>query len=232
MCGFLTASNTNLKFRAWQKPNSQFCIWGEYLNQSLRLWSPFIIKLLWVFNGKFRIWSISLWRGRCNLQQKACTYFESYTLLYTTQGALEEGAIENGEGVEELFVSCRSVLSAFGLGMASLRGLLCECPICSELKCCNYVRLSHVVTPHKPLIKENSTYPVRNPSCCCGQRLRQLLCVLPCTVKLHVSWMRGYFVQARVAFNTQRTLNFSRGPARVNSDKRHGPKSSDSAQMK
>ena len=47
-------------------------------------------------------------------------------------------AFENGKGVAELFVSCRSVLSAFGLGMASLRGLLCECPICSALKyCCN-----------------------------------------------------------------------------------------------
>ena len=94
-----------------------------------------------------------------------------------------------------------------------------------------YVRRSNVVvTPHKPLIKEKSTYPVRNPSCCCGQRLRQLLCVLPCTVKLHVSRVRVYFVQ--IAFNTHRTLNFSRGPVRVNSDKRHGPKSSDSAQMK
>ena len=82
----------------------------------------------------------------CGEDVVICTYFESYTLLYTTQGALEEVAIENGEGVEELFVSCRSVLSAFGLGMASLRGLLCECPIWSALKCCNYVRLSHVVS--------------------------------------------------------------------------------------
>ena len=133
-------------------------------------------------------------------------------------------AIENGKGVAELFVSCRSVLSAFALGMASLRVYSVNVL---------YVRRSNiVVTPHKPLIKEKSTYPVRNPSCCCGKRLRQLLCVLPCTVKLHVSWMRVYFVQARVAFNTQRTLTFSRGPARVNSDKQHGPKSSDIAQMK
>lgn len=82
----------------------------------------------------------------------------------------------NGKRVAELLVSCRCVLSVVGLSMASLKRYSVEM---------SYVQRSHVVTPHKLLIKEKSTYPVRNPSCCRGKRLNQ--CALPCTVKLRVS---------------------------------------------
>ena len=36
----------------------------------------------------------------------------------------------------------------------------------------------------------------------------------------------------KLSKNTSCTTNYQRGPARINSDKRHGPKSSDSAQTK
>ena len=89
---------------------------------------------------------------------------------------------ENRKRVAGLLVSCRCVLSAVGLSMASLKRYSVEM---------SYVQLSHVVTPHKLLIKEKSTYPVRNPSCCCGKRLKQR--ALPCTVKLQES--RVYLVR-------------------------------------
>lgn len=102
----------------------------------------------------------------------------------------------NGKRVAELLVSCGCVLSAVGLSMASLKRYSVEM---------SYVQRSHVVTPHKLLIKEKSTYPVRNPSCCRGKRLNQ--CALPCTVKLRVS--RVDLVRTCGCL-TQGTLNLSR----------------------
>ena len=132
---------------------------------------------------------------------------KSYTLLYITRGALEDVVCQcffsklqlangNGKRVAELLVSCRCVLSAVGLSMASLKRYSVEM---------SYVQRSQVVTPHKLLIKEKSTYPVRNPSCCRGKRLNQ--CALPCTVKLRVS--RVDLVRTWSCL-TQGTLNLSR----------------------
>ena len=76
---------------------------------------------------------------------------KSYTLLYITRGALEDVVCQcffsklqlangNGKRVAELLVSCRCVLSAVGLSMASLKRDSVEM---------SYVQRSHVVTPHK-----------------------------------------------------------------------------------
>ena len=171
------STNANLKFRAWQKQYSQFCIGDEYLNR-LGLWSLFIIKPLWIFNGNFRICSTSLRRGSYNRPQKVCVFQILHPVIHYTRRPRRSRLpilFQDFKSLSKmkrelqrcLSLACSCALSAFGLGMVSLTGLLFWDVL--------YVQRSHVVTPHKLLITEKSTYPVRNPSCCCGKRLRQLL---------------------------------------------------------